>query len=124
MDKFQGHAKVVFFTATPFRTDKKNICDGIKERGFAYQLSRETAIKKKIIREAVFTKVPVDPDLPEEDHYSMLLCHAVECLEKKESHFPLPSPHKHVAMIILRRVKNVNKKWLTLLVRNILICTV
>ena len=50
IDKFRKHAKVVFFTATPYRSDGLEITENIAEVGFAYRLTLKDAIAKNIIR--------------------------------------------------------------------------
>ena len=99
VDKFRGHARVVFFTATPFRADKRNICDDIGEPvRFAYKLSREDAIINKIIRQAEFHEYKTNPQDP--PCYTLL--HAtVKLLQEKDVSSPLPPPYKHVAMIAM-----------------------
>lgn len=54
ISKFENHAKVIFFTATPYRTDGKLITDSIKTYGFAHSLNDSVAVNKRIIREIQF----------------------------------------------------------------------
>lgn len=59
VNQFRGHAKIVFFTATPNRADGKEITtDGaINAKGYAYELSRKTAIDNKLIRKMNFREL-------------------------------------------------------------------
>ena len=41
IDKFQSHAKVIFFTATPYHTDGELITKSIKTPGMAYELKNQ-----------------------------------------------------------------------------------
>ena len=95
-----------FFTATPYRADGKSICDDIGEEGFAYRLSRDNAIKSKIIRPATFWE---RKENPQEDTHTTLLLYTVEHLQNKAGLFPLPSPNNHVAMIIMGNVQEANE---------------
>ena len=47
IDKFPKYAKVIFFTATPYRTDGESIADSIQTHGFTYVLEDQVAVKKE-----------------------------------------------------------------------------
>ncbi len=51
IDRFNAHAKVVFFTATPFRCDQKNLTEDIDNTGLCYHMTRSEAIENRIIRD-------------------------------------------------------------------------
>ena len=123
IEKFKPHAKVVFFTATPERADGKPITEDLKEVGYAYQLSREEAIKENLIRAVNKDIIPFDDDEPpptKKPKYELLdkeikrfmrknenmmytekiLSKVKEYIERKNLVSPLPGNKKHAAMII------------------------
>ena len=104
VEKFKCHARVVFFTATPYRADGKSICDEVGEHRFAYYLSRNDAIKRNIIRLTKFCEIAVTKESP----FETLLHHTVNRLEEKDKKSPLPDDKQHVAMIIMGNVQEVN----------------
>ena len=121
--KFRGHAKIVFFTATPFRCDGKPITtDGaINAKGYAYELKREEAIRQRWIREVKFTELGSDVGATPAKRARKAkkpkdtackdkrLKHAKEVLEKviqltkeKNGRHPLPGGKKHTSLIITK----------------------
>ena len=50
VERFSAHAKVAFFTATPYRSDKREITADINTDGLAYYLPRQDALESNIIR--------------------------------------------------------------------------
>ena len=106
IDKFSKHAKVVFFTATPFRSDGLEITENITEVGFAYRLERETAISRNIIRRTKFyeLKLPTvtDPATADKEVNQSILKKVDAILKEKNMKHPLPGGKKHVALAIAR----------------------
>ena len=98
IDHFSEKAKVIFFTATPYRTDGRPITDLIELHGFAYRLTREQAILSGIIRRTEFTSVNST-----EPHD--LFTDVITRLGTKDRDCPLPNNNKHVAMIIVANVE-------------------
>lgn len=112
IDKFQPYAKVVFFTATPFRSDDKDItADGTLSTGpgFAYKLTREEAIRDRLIREVRFPPVLQggggDPILSTLN----VLVAVRECINNKNEDTPLPGNFKHTAIIVARNIEEATK---------------
>ena len=105
--KFSDHAKVVFFTATPYRSDGQEITKdrSIRNFGYAYELRREDAIDRGWIRDVTFTELQ-DPlqlgEPPPRDQ--QVLARVIERLEEKNRVSPLPGGLKHAALIIARSI--------------------
>lgn len=129
IDNFKEHAKIIFFTATPNRADGQEITsDGaLTKVKYAYELSREMAIKDKIIREVRFNNISYDFD-PEPTELSkkpkldpgsetkemqkhqkhvenmkfakIVLVNVNERMKEKNRDSPLPRGKKHAAIII------------------------
>ena len=104
IDKFSKHAKVVFFTATPFRSDGQDITDSIDVKGFAYRLQRKDAIARNIIRNTKFheLKLPTVTDPAERDVNQSILKEVDAILKEKNMQHPLPGGKKHVALAIAK----------------------
>ena len=105
--KFSDYAKVVFFTATPYRSDGQEITKdrAISNFGYAYELKREDAIDRGWIRDVTFTELedPLqlgEPPLPEQQ----VLVKVIKRLEEKNRVSPLPGGIKHAALIIARSI--------------------
>ena len=102
--KFSDHAKVVFFTATPYRSDGQEITKdrAISNFGYAYELRREDAIDRGWIRDVTFTALqgPLQPLPPNQQ----VLARVIERLEEKNRVSPLPGEHKHAALIIAKSI--------------------
>ena len=108
INKFKNHALVAFFTATPFRTDKKKVvnCEP------AYRLTLEEARDRGIIRrtglDEIKDRVGVrDGDLSEV--YSLVLQKVREKQEEKNANQPLPNNIPHMAMAIAKDTTEANK---------------
>ena len=101
IDKFSKHAKVVFFTATPFRSDGQDITDSIGVKGFAYRLQRKDAIARNIIRNTKFHELKL-PTVTERDVNQSILKEVDAILKGKNMQHPLPGGKKHVALAIAR----------------------
>ena len=57
VDHFKCHAKLIFFTATPFRQDGREITDDRAisiTKDYTYKLERDVAIQRRIIRDVTF----------------------------------------------------------------------
>ena len=122
--KFKPRAKVVFFTATPYRTDKKEITTdlALSKVGFAYKLSREDAIKDRLIRELEVTilssaEIPPPTKKPkhEQDISEKNVC-ILKVLEKikerikeKNRDSPLPDGKKHASIIIAHDIEEAKE---------------
>ncbi len=121
INRFKAHAKVVFFTATPFRSDKKKITEDIDSTGFAYHMSRKDAVEKEIIRDIN----PIDLDLdqivgsryvPSESLQKAkeLLPKIKMRLEEKNRDQPLPGGTKHMAILCASSIadaKQICEEW-------------
>jgi len=109
--KFRGHALVVFFTATPYRGDKKPVVPP----PFAYELSLARAIGLRIIRQTEFVAVTGQPrgtfrlrtQLSPEDLqmcriFLTILEKVREIQETKDRETPLPNNIPHMAFAIAK----------------------
>ena len=93
-------AKFVLFTATPYRYDGKEITTdkALSIKGYTYELKRDEAIPKKLIRDVKFTEV---------DGLSSQLAvlQAIKrCLNEKNEHFRLPGGKKHTAIVATKSI--------------------
>lgn len=106
IDKFSKHAKVVFFTATPFRSDGQDITDSIDVKGFAYRLQRKDAIARNIIRNTEFYELKsptvTNPATADKEVNQSILKKVDAILKEKNMKHPLPGGKKHVALAIAR----------------------
>lgn len=96
--KFRPHAKVVFFTASPTRSDGKEItADGTLSvgPGFAYILTPEEAIRDRLIRKVEFKVISHD------DPVLSVLVAIQKCMQEKN---PLPGQFRHAAIIITQDI--------------------
>ena len=116
--KFRGHALVVFFTATPFRGDKKPVVP----RPFAYELPLARAIADRIIRRTEFVEVTGQPrdtiqfreqPSPEEVqtcHIFLSILEKVREIQKtKDQETPLPNNDPHMAFAIAKDHYHANR---------------
>ena len=101
IDKFSKHAKVVFFTATPFRSDGQEITNSIGLVGFAYRLDRRYAIQRNIIRDTTFDSIET-PASTDKDENLQILKNVSDLLTEKNTQCPLPGGYRHVAIAIAR----------------------
>lgn len=120
--------KIVFFTATPYRADKKEITKdlALKKVGFAYQLSRDEAVKANIIRDVEWhtlsnsdetpacKKQKIDDTLSAEsignnekkindermDYAAHVLVKVKELMKEKNQISRLPGGKKHASIIV------------------------
>ena len=111
VDKFRGHALVVFFTATPFRSDKKRL---IEDPCCHFHLTLEEARTERIIRRTNW--VPVDTqDNSDEKIFEVVLTRVKEIQERKDRENPLPNaPHMAIAITKdIELAKIAVEKWNT-----------
>ena len=131
--KFREYAKIVFFTATPERADKKEITtDGaISTNGYAYELTREEAIKLRLIREVKPFYLKTQPNITIDDltqaakkiklvksfmsfiermkYAEQVLVQIKARIEQKNRECPLPGNTKHSAIIITKNINDANE---------------
>ena len=101
---------MIFFTATPCRTDGQSITESIKTHGFAYQLSEPDAIQSQIIRPIRFQEIKFkDEDIQYNPNYGppvedlcakVVVAKVIECMQLKDKNCPLPDSAYHCAMLI------------------------
>lgn len=112
VDKCKNHAMVAFFTATPFRGDKKPVLkdeDGV----LVYNLSLEEARTQRIIRRINWCPVRSDEHDPKR-LYQLLLQEVKTIQERKNNENPLPGNTPHMAIAITSNIgeaKEVAKIW-------------
>ena len=117
VQKFQGHALVVFFTATPYRGDKKAVLEG---HPLAYHLPREDAITQGIIRRTKFEElkgieslqgIPLWDDASPQDREEIgrfvTILQKVISLQKTKA--ALPDNIPHMAMAITKDTRGADK---------------
>lgn len=125
MDKFSRHAKVFFFTATPFRADGKQVVENLGK--FAYELRRDRAIGEGIIRRTVFKEENQLPNfiseekwfqdiLGGENHnqikllsFAQILIRARELQLRKNEENPLPGGVPHMIMAVTKENKEADQ---------------
>jgi len=108
-------AKVIFFTATPKRHDKKLITEDLSLNGYTYELSRDNAIDRRLIRKVTFNDSYEGDD---KDVAKWKVLKAMKSrLEEKNTMHPLPDGVKHGAIVItknkgeLEGVHGICSKW-------------
>ena len=117
ISRFKDFAKVIFLTATPFRSDKKNITEDLPNTGLAYHLPRREAVEKRIIR-------PVNPmGLDPHTRYdaSKQVTKAFEILpiikwrlKQKNDDQKLPGNKQHMAILVASSIeyaKQISEEW-------------
>ena len=130
INKFKDHAKVVFFTATPYRADGVPITAdlAIQEVGLAYELTRERAIEEKQIRELAWDLGQEESAIPpakkrkrskyedgeKNESSKKVLTKVKKCLDEKSKKFPLPGGKKHTAIIISSSIMEAEEIFQTL----------
>ncbi len=119
VSRFKHNAKVVFFTATPFRCDKKEISNDVGSTGLAYHMKRTDAVEKGIIRNTN----PIDLELVADSHYVAsesekkvkdMLPKIKTRLEEKNRDQPLPDGKKHKAILCVSTIaicKAICAEW-------------
>ncbi len=110
-DRFKAHAKIVFFTATPFRCDKKKITEDINMTGLSYHLTRREAVQKRFIRDIN----PIDLEgsqvsVGEDTGSKLALQKTKEMLHKiyqrRREKPPFPDGTEHMAILIVSSTEN------------------
>lgn len=100
--KFEAHALVVFFTATPFRSDGRKVV----ETSFAYHLSLSQAIENGIIRPTKWDDYELnqDPDDPNSDYDPVrtILKEIKRVQDEKNREQRLPGNVPHMAIAICK----------------------
>lgn len=142
LDKFSAYARVVFFTATPYRCDGKEITKdrALTKVGFAYKLSREEAIASKLIRDVEWEVIPYHDTPPSRkksrssateskvgnnkkinedrmDYAAEVIFKVKERLKKKNKESPLPGNKKHASIIAaysINEAEEISKMCLNL----------
>ena len=116
VQKFQDHAMVVFFTATPYRGDRQPVLNSPP----IYNLTLEDAIRNGIIRRTMFEELdsmeslegnPLWDDASPRDReeigrFARILRRVISLQETKAA---LPDNIPHMAMAITRDTKGANK---------------
>ena len=114
--KFQDHAMVVFFTATPYRGDGQQVLEG----PLTYHLTLEDAIRNDIIRKTKFEELdsmeslegnPLWDDASPQDReeigrFATILRRVISLQETKAA---LPDNVPHMAMAITKDTKGADK---------------
>lgn len=97
--KFESYAKVVFLTATPYRSDGKEVVVG----DFAFRLSLREARDMGIIRKTTFT-AKHDPNPIES-----ILREIKRVQDEKNRRQPLPNNTPHMAIAIAKDIEAANE---------------
>ena len=106
INKFSGHAMVVFLTATPFRTDGKPVVEG----EFAYHLPLSKAREEGIIRVTRWQEVGGhSSDQPDTELFKLVLEKVKEIQDQKNEEQPLPGDVPHMAIAITRTQELANE---------------
>ena len=132
VNKFQPHAKIVFFTATPIRADKREITQDLtlSTKGYTYKLTREEAVEQNLIRNVEMNEIPSTNGIQprkkiklEPEHYetrkeeevqermycaTMVLAKVKQHMEEKNRKHPLPGNQTHAAIIIAKNIHEAN----------------
>lgn len=112
VDKCKNHAMVAFFTATPFRGDKKPVLKD-EDGELVYNLSLEEARTQRIIRRINWCPVRSD-EHDSKRLYQLLLQEVKTIQERKNNENPLPGNTPHMAIAITPNIgeaKEVAKIW-------------
>ena len=114
VDRCKNHAMVAFFTATPFRGDKKPVLKD-EDGELVYNLSLEDARTQRIIRRIKWCPVRLEEDEQNAKRLYQLLLQEVKTIqEKKNNETPLPGNTPHMAIAITSNIgeaKEVAKIW-------------
>ena len=120
VERFKVHAKVVFFTATPYRSDKREITADINTDGLTYYLPRQEAIDSNIIRRTRLTCVPAelvtryDGGQRRLEMAEMTLRSAKMMIDEKNRSQRLPGGKLHMAILAAYSIEEANviaDKW-------------
>ncbi len=116
IDRFKSHAKVVFFTATPYRCDKKELTEDIDNTGLCYHMTRTEAIKKRIIRDTnpIALKKVQGERHTEAEAKQQLLSRIDEKLRQKNEVLRFPDDTEHMAILCAPSIvgaKQITVDW-------------
>jgi len=100
IDKFRGHALVVFLTATRFRSDKKEIIEDVKD-AVVYHLPLAQARDRRVIRWTTLTVVNT-AGYTEEQIFRAALAKVKQIQDDKNRDQPLPGGVPHMAIAITK----------------------
>ena len=109
IDKFRGHASVVFFTATPYRSDGQVVV----EDGITYHLPLEDARQRRIIRQTNFVSLHRWLNNGEQDLQQQTIQVVLEEVREKQvskdRYHPLPGNVPHMAIAITKNTEQADK---------------
>ena len=106
IDKFRGHALVVFLTATPFRSDKEEIIEDVKD-AVVFRLSLAQARDTGVIRRTKPTVVNT-AGRTEEQIFRAVLEKVKQIQDDKNIDQPLPGGVPHMAIAITKTKQLAN----------------
>ena len=106
IDKFRGHALVVFLTATPFRSDKEEIIEDVKD-AVVFHLSLAQARDARVIRRTTLTVVKT-AGKTDEQIFRAVLAKVKQIQDGKNRDQPLPGGVPHMAMAITKTKELAN----------------
>ncbi|XP_029202749.2 uncharacterized protein LOC114966929 [Acropora millepora] len=104
IEKFKSHAKVVFLTATPYRSDRKEV---VSEENFAYLLPLKDARDKGVIRRTTWNELDCKAD-DDQGAINSILNKVHQIQQEKNQEHPLPNKIPHMAMAIATNVDGAN----------------
>ena len=97
--KFEAHALIVFFTATPYRSDGQEVVN----RPFVYHLPLGRAIANRIIRPTRWDELNQDSDNPDSDAVRRMILEKVKFVQDEKNRTqPLPGYVAHMAIAICK----------------------
>lgn len=111
IQKFQNHAMVVFFTATPYRGDGQTVLPD--EGEIVYRLRLKDARRQRIIR-AINWREPLVDGNTDLERFSLILENVNSIQENKDLTTPLPDEIPHMAIAITKDIdcaKQVANLW-------------
>ena len=100
IEKFKNHAMVVFLTATPYRSDRKEV---VSTNNFAYFLSLKEAREMRVIRKTMWHEFGSASD-DDQGAIELILEQIHEIQRRKNNNHPLPNSIPHMAMVIARDI--------------------
>jgi len=106
IDKFRGHALVVFLTATRFRSDKKEIIEDVKD-AVVFHLSLAQARDTRVIRRTTKTVVNT-AGYTDEQIFRAVLAKVKQIQDDKNRDQPLPGGVPHLAIAITKTKELAN----------------
>ena len=105
IEKFKRDAMVVFLTATPYRSDCREV---IPRENLAYFLSLEEAREKRVIRKTSWNEFGSESD---DDQCAIdLILNEIHKIQRgKNKNHPLPNRTPHIAIAIARNIDAADK---------------